>query len=261
MGEGGQGARAQVSPTNLERVRKVKTRHQRLLARATTMREELERFLEDDDDMAKMCLTRRLEARPPPPTPPHEGEGHQPARTLRVHPREQPRLRKTLPAMLMAFSVPQQAETQQQMGAMPSSVSGGLDGSGGGGTPPSSSVPGGLSRGSLPRSSSLAQHRRMSLSARPGHQPSSPRGGEGDGGALPPPTGPRLTAGASHGPHPLTLAPCRQHAPLPPEAATSRPYCAFLQAAAASLSGRKAQAQQLYNVQLSLMMQWHKTCE
>lgn len=52
---------AQVSTDNLERVRKVKTRHQRLLARTTTVREELERFLEDDDDMAKMCLTRRAE--------------------------------------------------------------------------------------------------------------------------------------------------------------------------------------------------------
>ena len=53
--------RVQVSTVNLERVRKVKTRHQRLLSRVTTVREELERFLEDDDDMAKMCLTRRRE--------------------------------------------------------------------------------------------------------------------------------------------------------------------------------------------------------
>lgn len=52
---------AQVSTANLERVRKVKTRHQRLMARVTTVREELERFLEDDDDMMKMCLTRRRE--------------------------------------------------------------------------------------------------------------------------------------------------------------------------------------------------------
>lgn len=52
-----------MSTTNLERVRKVKTRHQRLLSRVTTVREELERFLEDDDDMAKMCLTRRKEVR------------------------------------------------------------------------------------------------------------------------------------------------------------------------------------------------------
>ena len=55
---------SQVSTVNLERVRKVKTRHQRLLSRVTTVREELERFLEDDDDMAKMCLTRRCEVRP-----------------------------------------------------------------------------------------------------------------------------------------------------------------------------------------------------
>ena len=54
-------ARGQVSTSNLERVRKVKTRHQRLLARVTTVREELQRFLEDDDDMAKMCLTRKKE--------------------------------------------------------------------------------------------------------------------------------------------------------------------------------------------------------
>ena len=45
----------------LERVRKVKTRHQRLFTRVTTIREELQRFLEDDDDMAKMCLTRKRE--------------------------------------------------------------------------------------------------------------------------------------------------------------------------------------------------------
>jgi hypothetical protein len=49
----------QVTTKNLERVRRVKTRHQRLLTRVTTVRGELERFLEDDDDMAKMCLTRR----------------------------------------------------------------------------------------------------------------------------------------------------------------------------------------------------------
>jgi hypothetical protein len=46
-------------------VRKVKTRHQRLMARVTTVREELERFLEDDDDMMKMCLSRRREVRAP----------------------------------------------------------------------------------------------------------------------------------------------------------------------------------------------------
>jgi hypothetical protein len=50
-----------VSTSNLERVRKVKTRHQRLFTRVSTVREELQRFLEDDDDMAKMCLTRKKE--------------------------------------------------------------------------------------------------------------------------------------------------------------------------------------------------------
>ncbi|CAL5230066.1 g13519 [Coccomyxa viridis] len=50
-----------VNTTNLERMRKVKTRHQRLYARVETVREELQRFLEDDDDMAKMCLTRKKE--------------------------------------------------------------------------------------------------------------------------------------------------------------------------------------------------------
>ena len=54
-------AGSQVNTTNLERMRKVKTRHQRLYARAETVREELQRFLEDDDDMAKMCLTRKKE--------------------------------------------------------------------------------------------------------------------------------------------------------------------------------------------------------
>ena len=39
----------------------MKTRHQRLYSRVETVREELQRFLEDDDDMAKMCLTRKKE--------------------------------------------------------------------------------------------------------------------------------------------------------------------------------------------------------
>ncbi|CAK0784123.1 hypothetical protein CVIRNUC_007326 [Coccomyxa viridis] len=50
-----------VNTQNLEKMRKVKTRHQRLYARVETAREELQRFLEDDDDMAKMCLTRKKE--------------------------------------------------------------------------------------------------------------------------------------------------------------------------------------------------------
>lgn len=51
----------QVTTTNLEKVRKQKTRHQRLFNRVLTVREELERYLEDDDDMMKMCLTRKKE--------------------------------------------------------------------------------------------------------------------------------------------------------------------------------------------------------
>ena len=39
----------------------MKTRHQRLQTRVVTVREELQSFLEDDDDMLKMCLTHRLE--------------------------------------------------------------------------------------------------------------------------------------------------------------------------------------------------------
>jgi magnesium transporter len=50
-----------ISPNNLERVRKVKTRLQRLSLRCEGLRDELQRFLHDDDDMAKMCLTRRKE--------------------------------------------------------------------------------------------------------------------------------------------------------------------------------------------------------
>lgn len=50
-----------MTTSNLERVRKVKTRHQRLYARVQTIREELQRFLEDDEDMMKMCLTRKKE--------------------------------------------------------------------------------------------------------------------------------------------------------------------------------------------------------
>ena len=46
---------------NLERVRKVKTRHQRLQMRVTTVREDIESFLQDDDDMMKLCLTRKKE--------------------------------------------------------------------------------------------------------------------------------------------------------------------------------------------------------
>ncbi|KIZ02442.1 hypothetical protein MNEG_5514 [Monoraphidium neglectum] len=46
---------------NLERVRKIKTQHQRLSGRVTGLREVLERYMEDDQDMYRMCLTKRRE--------------------------------------------------------------------------------------------------------------------------------------------------------------------------------------------------------
>ncbi|KAG7669896.1 hypothetical protein Ndes2526B_g06265 [Nannochloris sp. 'desiccata'] len=50
-----------INSANLELTRKVKTRHQRLTLRTEALRDELQRFLQDDDDMADMCLTRRKE--------------------------------------------------------------------------------------------------------------------------------------------------------------------------------------------------------
>eukprot|EP00887_Chlorella_sp_A99_P006328 scaffold3.g6328.t1 len=50
-----------ITTPHLERVRKVKTRHQRLTTRCETLRDEVERFLHDDEDMDKMCLSRRKE--------------------------------------------------------------------------------------------------------------------------------------------------------------------------------------------------------
>lgn len=74
------------------------------------------------------------------------------------------------------------------MAGMASAVSDNLDGGGVGATgatpPPASSLQSGLTRGSLQRSGSMA-YRRMSLSARPGHQPTSPRaGGDGNDGGM-----------------------------------------------------------------------------
>eukprot|EP00877_Chromochloris_zofingiensis_P002090 jgi/Chrzof1/11882/Cz06g13130.t1 len=46
---------------NLERVRKIKTQHQRLTGRVQTLKEVLERYMEDDQDMWRMCLSRRKE--------------------------------------------------------------------------------------------------------------------------------------------------------------------------------------------------------
>ena len=51
-----------VTTPNLERVRKIKTRHQRVLGRVQSLREELQGFLDDDADMFRMCLTRRADA-------------------------------------------------------------------------------------------------------------------------------------------------------------------------------------------------------
>jgi magnesium transporter len=44
----------------LERVRRIKTSHQRLLGRVRLVRDVLERLMEDDDDMMRMTLTRSL---------------------------------------------------------------------------------------------------------------------------------------------------------------------------------------------------------
>jgi len=50
-----------VNPSNLECVRKVKTRLQRITVRCEAVRDELQRFLQDDEDMDRMCLTRKKE--------------------------------------------------------------------------------------------------------------------------------------------------------------------------------------------------------
>lgn len=46
-----------MSKTGLEQVRKLKARQQRLTIRTQAVRDELERFLEDDNDLQKFCLT------------------------------------------------------------------------------------------------------------------------------------------------------------------------------------------------------------
>lgn len=48
-----------VSKTGLELVRKLKARQQRLTIRVGAVRDELERFLDDDSDLQKFCLTRK----------------------------------------------------------------------------------------------------------------------------------------------------------------------------------------------------------
>ena len=49
----------QVSTHNLERVRRIKSRMVRLTTRVETIREFLEKFLDDDSDMHDMNLTAR----------------------------------------------------------------------------------------------------------------------------------------------------------------------------------------------------------
>ena len=51
-----------MNSVNLERVRKIKSRITRLTTRVAKVREELERFLDDDSDMRDMYLTRKKEA-------------------------------------------------------------------------------------------------------------------------------------------------------------------------------------------------------
>ncbi|CAI5468755.1 unnamed protein product [Closterium sp. Yama58-4] len=58
---------SRVSSLNLDRVRSMKNRMSRLIARVQKVREELEQLLDDDDDMAEMFLTR-MAAAPPSPT-------------------------------------------------------------------------------------------------------------------------------------------------------------------------------------------------
>lgn len=62
---------------NLARVRTVKGQHQRLLGRVKIIREGLERYLEDDSDMLRMCLTKRKEMEA-------EGQGVDPILLQRV---------------------------------------------------------------------------------------------------------------------------------------------------------------------------------
>lgn len=50
-----------VTTSTLEILRRLKTRHQRLLSTVATLRTELESFLQDDDDITKMCLTLATE--------------------------------------------------------------------------------------------------------------------------------------------------------------------------------------------------------
>ncbi|GBG89083.1 hypothetical protein CBR_g48793 [Chara braunii] len=52
---------SKISSLNLERVRKLKTLMTRLTARVQKVRDELEQLLDDDDDMAELFLTRKIQ--------------------------------------------------------------------------------------------------------------------------------------------------------------------------------------------------------
>ncbi|KAG2501814.1 hypothetical protein HYH03_000313 [Edaphochlamys debaryana] len=49
--------------SNLEAARRVKTQHARLVTRVSATREALQRLMEDDDDMVRMCLTQQVHVR------------------------------------------------------------------------------------------------------------------------------------------------------------------------------------------------------
>lgn len=55
-----EGLRKKVSTANLERVRRIKSRVTRITGRVSKVREEVQRYLDDDSDMRDMYLTRKL---------------------------------------------------------------------------------------------------------------------------------------------------------------------------------------------------------
>jgi magnesium transporter len=50
----------QINTSNLERVRRIKNRMVRLTTRVETLREVLEKFLDDDSDMKDLNLTAKV---------------------------------------------------------------------------------------------------------------------------------------------------------------------------------------------------------
>jgi magnesium transporter len=51
---------SQINTSNLERVRRIKNRMVRLTTRVETLREVLEKFLDDDSDMKDLNLTAKV---------------------------------------------------------------------------------------------------------------------------------------------------------------------------------------------------------